>query len=120
MEDNEINLEIETEILKELDFSVDTAVNGKLAMEKIAGSAPGEYDLVLMDIQMPVMDGWQAAREIRQLNNPVPIIALSANVSSDDIAAVRDAGMNEHIAKPLDIPQLMEHMNYWLKKDHSE
>ena len=108
VEDNEINLEIETEILKELDFSVDTAVNGKLAMEKIAGSAPGEYDLVLMDIQMPVMDGWQAAREIRQLNNPVPIIALSANVFESDVRKSMESGMNAHLPKPLDVEQLLE------------
>ena len=94
--------------MKELDFSVDTAVNGKLAMEKIAGSAPGEYDLVLMDIQMPVMDGWQAAREIRQLNNPVPIIALSANVFESDVRKSMESGMNAHLPKPLDVEQLLE------------
>ena len=80
----------------------------------------GYYDLILMDIQMPVMNGFEATRAIRKLPRAdaakIPIIALSANVSTEDIAATRESGMNGHLAKPLDIPQLMERMAYWLNK----
>ena len=80
----------------------------------------GYYDLILMDIQMPVMNGLKATRAIRKLPREdaadIPIIALSANVSAEDIAAGREAGMNGHLAKPLDIPKLMEEMEYWMRK----
>lgn len=114
VEDNEINLEIETEILSELGFTVDTAENGKIAVDKIKNSAEGEYALVLMDIQMPVMDGRKATEEIRRLENPalsgIPIIALSANALSSDRQLSIECGMNAHLAKPLDIPILLETM----------
>ena len=112
VEDNEINLEIETEILQDLGFEIDSAVNGKIAVDKLRQASPGEFDLVLMDIQMPVMDGWQAAEEIRRLDNPkiscIPIIALSANVFESDIRKSIESGMNAHIPKPLDVGLLME------------
>ncbi len=112
VEDNEINLEIETEILQDLGFDIDSAVNGKIAVDKLRQATPGEFDLVLMDIQMPVMDGWQAAEEIRRLDNPkiscIPIIALSANVFESDIRKSIESGMNAHIPKPLDVGLLME------------
>jgi len=112
VEDNEINLEIEMEILKDLGFTVDTALDGQIAVEKIRQASSGEYGLILMDIQMPVMDGWQAAREIRQLDNPrlasIPIIALSANVFENDIRQSMESGMNAHLPKPLDVDLLME------------
>ena len=79
----------------------------------------GYYDLILMDIQMPVMNGFEATRAIRKLPRSdaatIPIIALSANVSAEDMASARESGMNEHLAKPLAIPKLMERMGYWLK-----
>ena len=78
----------------------------------------GYYDLILMDIQMPVMNGFEATRAIRKLPRAdaatIPILALSANASPEDIATSRESGMNGHIAKPLDIPRLIERMEYWL------
>ena len=110
-EDNEINLEIAVEILQDLGFTVDTAANGAIALEKISQAAPGDYDLVLMDIQMPVMDGWEAARAIRRLENPslahIPIVALSANVFESDIRTSIESGMDAHLPKPIDIPLLL-------------
>ena len=112
VEDNELNLEIETEILESLDFTVDTARDGKEAVEKVRACAAGDYDLVLMDIQMPVMDGWEATRAIRALPDPeqagIPIVALSANVFDSDVRQSMDAGMDAHLAKPIDIPLLLE------------
>ena len=111
VEDNEINLEIETELLQDAGFIVDTAVNGRIALDKIKQSKPGDYDLILMDIQMPVMDGYHAARAIRQIADPalcsIPIIALSANAFEEDRKRAEESGMNAHIAKPIDIPQLL-------------
>lgn len=114
VEDNAINLEIETEILEELGFIVETAVDGSVAVEKITQSPAEAYDLILMDIQMPIMDGWQAARAIRRLEDPVraniPIIALSANVFESDIKKSLESGMDAHLAKPIDIPLLLKTM----------
>ncbi len=111
VEDNEINLEIETELLEEAGFFIDTATDGSDAVEKVSASRPGDYDLVLMDIQMPVMDGRQAARAIRGLKDPVlagiPIIALSANAFESDIRASIESGMDAHLTKPLDFPMLL-------------
>lgn len=112
VEDNEINLEIQTELLRQQGFLIDTATDGSLAVEKITCSKPGDYDLILMDIQMPVMDGWQAAKAIRKLDNRelahIPIIALSANAFESDKRTSLESGMNAHLTKPLDIPQLLE------------
>lgn len=112
VEDNEINLEIEVELLQDAGFLVDTAVNGAIGVEKVKQSKPGEYALVLMDIQMPVMDGYQAARAIRALDNPalsgIPIAALSANTFEEDRRMSKESGMNEHLAKPVNMPQLLE------------
>lgn len=112
VEDNMINLEIETEILQGLGFFIETAVNGSIAVEKLENSKPGDFDLVLMDIQMPVMDGRQAARAIRRLKNPlladIPIIALSANAFESDKQLSIESGMNAHLTKPIDIPLLLE------------
>lgn len=112
VEDNEINLEIETALLQGLGFSIETAVNGKLAFETIKNSAPGEYALVLMDIQMPVMDGRQASRLIRSLENPIlariPIVALSANAFENDKRLSIESGMNAHLTKPIDVPLLLD------------
>ena len=112
VEDNEVNREIASLILTEFGFQLDTAVNGKDAYEKVAASKPGDYDAVLMDIQMPVMNGYEATKAIRGLDNPelaqIPIIAMTANAFTEDIQAAKDAGMNSHIAKPLDIEKMIE------------
>lgn len=110
-EDNEINREIAESILTEAGFSVESVEDGAAALEAVRSSPPGTYDLVLMDIQMPVMNGWQAAEAIRALPDPVlariPIVALSANVFESDIQRSRDAGMEAHLAKPIDVPRLL-------------
>ncbi len=112
VEDNEINLEIQTELLREQGFLIDTATDGSIAVKKIAGSKPGNYDLILIDIQMPIMNGWQATKTIRKLDNPelahIPIIALSANAFESDRRTSIESGMNAHLTKPIDIPQLSE------------
>lgn len=112
VDDNEINLEIETELLKELGFRVETASNGKEAVDRVEASFPGEFAFVLMDIQMPVMDGREAAEKIRRLDDPVlariPIIALSANAFESDRRLSSESGMNAHLTKPIDVPILLE------------
>ena len=119
-EDNEINREIATLVLEEAGFRLDTAVNGAEALQKVASSQPGDYDLILMDIQMPVMDGYEAARSIRALPNPalaeIPIIAMTANAFTEDIRAAEAAGMNGHIAKPIDVPKMMETLRAVLRR----
>ncbi|MCM1186238.1 MAG: ATP-binding protein [Lachnoclostridium sp.] len=106
VDDNEINLEIENEVLKDAGFLVDTAEDGSIAVEKVRQSTPGFYDLILMDIQMPIMDGYHATRAIRALSNPelanIPIVAVSANAFYEDKRAALESGMNAHLAKPLD------------------
>lgn len=107
VDDNELNLEIETELLQEIGLSVDCARNGQEAVDKVVHAPSGAYALILMDIQMPVMDGYDATRTIRRLPDPVrshiPIIALSANTFDEDRRKSMESGMNAHIAKPLDM-----------------
>lgn len=118
VEDNELNQEIAMELIGEMDVMVECAADGRKGLQRFAEMPAGYYDMILMDIQMPVMNGFDATRAIRKLPRPdaaaIPIIALSANTSADDIAASQEAGMNGHIAKPLDIPQLKQRMRYWL------
>ena len=114
VEDNEINCEIVQYILQDAGAKVVTAGNGKIAVDVFASSDPGTFDCILMDLMMPVMSGYEAARMIRSLNRPdaqVPIIALSANAFDEDIALSKDAGMNEHLAKPVDIRKMFKVMN---------
>lgn len=112
VDDNEINLEIEKEILQEYGFKIITAENGNEAVEKIKTSASGEFGLILMDVQMPVMNGLEATTAIRNLDNPIlsaiPIIALSANAFESDRKRSIESGMNAHLTKPLDIPVLLD------------
>lgn len=110
VEDNEINREIAEELLRDRGYLVDSAENGSRGVELLKASKPGFYSVVLMDIMMPVMDGYEASRAIRQLENQthaqIPIVALSANVFPEDYQKSQDAGMNAHVAKPVDIEQL--------------
>ena len=112
VDDIEVNREIAKMLLESEGFIVDTAGDGSEAVEKVAASKPGDYDAILMDIQMPIMNGYEAAKKIRELENPklanVPIIAMTANAFSEDVKAALDAGMNAHIAKPIDVPKMME------------
>ena len=107
VEDNEINCEIVEFILEQAGAKVITANNGRAAVDEFTASEPGMFDCILMDLMMPVMSGYEAARVIRGLNRSdaktIPIIALSANAFDEDIAMAKDAGMNEHLAKPVDI-----------------
>ena len=112
VEDNEINCEIVEYILIEAGAEVVTANDGKAAVDAFAASAPGAFDCVLMDLMMPVMSGYEASRVIRGLDRPdavsVPIIALSANTFEEDVALAKDAGMNDHLAKPVDIRKMLQ------------
>ncbi len=112
VEDNALNREIAIAILEDAGFELDVAEDGTVAVEKIAASRPGRYDLVLMDIQMPIMNGYEATRRIRALGDKakaaVPIYAMTANAFEEDRQKAMDAGLNGHIAKPIDVKNLMD------------
>ena len=115
VEDNELNREIAQEILREYGFRVDPAENGAVAVEKVSTAAPGSYDLVLMDVQMPVMDGYTATRQIRALENPalagVPILAMTANAFDEDRRRAMESGMNGFLSKPIVIGDLVQELH---------
>ena len=117
-EDNELNREIAVELLETHGLLIDTAENGSIAVNKFEASAPGEYAGILMDIQMPVMDGYKATKMIRSLEREdartIPILALTANAFASDIGKAHSVGMNDHIAKPIDIEILMEILRQWI------
>ena len=112
VEDNELNQEIAVEILQEAGFAVDVADDGSVAVKRMKEAKPGQYDLILMDIQMPVMNGYEATKQIRALENSdianIPIIAMTANAFDEDKKAALEAGMNGHMAKPIDVSRLLE------------
>lgn len=118
VEDNEINLEIEKEILQGIGFVLETAINGSIAVDKLKHAKPGYFSLVLMDIQMPVMNGYEASKAIRKLEDPamskIPIIALSANAFESDKQMSLESGMNEHLTKPIDVPLLLNTISQFL------
>ena len=111
VEDNELNSEIAVEILNEYGFLVDTAKNGAEAVEKVKNSTPGNYDLVLMDVQMPVMNGYEATKEIRALDNPalagITILAMTANAFDEDRKKALECGMDGFLSKPIVIEELI-------------
>ena len=115
VEDNELNREIAQEILREYGFRVDTAENGAVAVEKVCTAAPGSYDLVLMDVQMPVMDGYTATRKIRALDDParakIPILAMTANAFDEDRCNALESGMNGFLSKPIVISDLVQELH---------
>ena len=119
VEDNELNREIATMILEEAGFKVDEADDGTVALEKIKAASEGDYDVILMDIQMPLMNGYEATRQIRALDTEIsriPIVAMTANSFEEDRKAALDAGMDEHVGKPIDIDRLKEALNKVLAK----
>lgn len=116
-EDNDLNWEIAEDLLSEAGFELERAENGKICVEKFEQSQPGYFDVVLMDIRMPIMNGYDAAKAIRALERPdaeLPIIAMTADAFSDDIQRCLDCGMNEHVAKPIDVNRLTQLLRKYL------
>ena len=120
VEDNDLNMEIAEFMLQNEGASVIKAADGRQAVETFAASRPGDIDVILMDVMMPVMDGLEAARRIRALNRPdaktIPIFAMTANAFADDVERSRSAGMNEHLTKPLDAAALVKMIGKYVKK----
>ena len=119
VEDNEMNREIAKDVLNDAGFEVDTAEDGTIAVEKMTNARPGQYDLILMDVQMPIMDGYEATKRIRSMENPdvanIPILAMTANAFEEDRQNAIAAGMNEHLAKPIDIEKLVNTLAKFIK-----
>jgi CheY-like chemotaxis protein len=119
VEDIEVNREIAKAILTEIGLDVADANDGTVAVKKFEESPQNHFDLILMDVQMPIMNGYEATRAIRALDRPdaktVPIVAMTANAFDEDKANAFNAGMNDHLAKPLDIPKLLETLTKYLK-----
>lgn len=117
-EDNEINAEIITFLLQKCGAEVDLAINGEEAVKKFAESAVGSYDLILMDIQMPIMNGLEASKLIRAMERPdakdILIVGVSANAFSEDVQKAKQNGMNEYISKPIDMSKLFEAIKKYL------
>ncbi len=120
VEDNELNMEIAETFLKDAGATVTRAINGQQAVYLFAENPPGRFDVILMDVMMPIMNGYEATRKIRAMERPdaktIPIIAMTANAFVEDIQESREAGMNEHIAKPLDIAKVIATIRRYLKK----
>ncbi len=120
VEDNDLNAEIATEILEMMNLTVERAENGLAAVQRFTESPQGWYDLIFMDIQMPVMNGYESTSSIRRSTHPdatrIPIVAMTANAFAEDVRDAENAGMNAHIAKPLEIEKLRDVLGHWLKK----
>jgi CheY-like chemotaxis protein len=118
VEDNELNMEIATEILNMTKVTVESAMDGDVAVDMVKANEKGYYDLIFMDVQMPRMDGYEATRIIRKLDDglgaDVPIIAMTANAFSEDVQKALNAGMNEHVSKPLDLKSLASILKKWV------
>lgn len=119
VEDIEVNREIAKAVLQEIGLEVEDADDGTVALQKVKDAPPNHYDIILMDVQMPIMNGYDATRAIRALDRPdahkVPIVAMTANAFEEDKENALKSGMNDHLAKPLDIPKLLETLNKYLK-----
>ncbi|MDE6622188.1 MAG: response regulator [Lachnospiraceae bacterium] len=110
VEDNELNLDIVQEVLKERGLIVTGAENGQIAVDLFGENPPGTFDVILMDMHMPVLDGVEATKQIRAMERPdaktIPILALTANDCEEDIRRTREAGMNDHLTKPFDMEKI--------------
>ncbi len=118
-EDNDLNWEIAEDILSEAGFELERAENGQVCVDMFQSSTPNYYDIILMDIRMPVMNGYDATKNIRALQREdvnLPIIAMTADAFSDDIQHALESGMNEHVSKPIDIDRLIQILAKYLKK----
>ena len=119
-EDNEINAEILSELLNIEGVSCEIVENGKIASERFADSEEGKFDAILMDVQMPVMNGYEATRAIRALKRDdavqIPIIAMTANAFAEDVKEALNAGMNAHVAKPIDMKLLKKTLYQWIQR----
>ena len=119
VEDNELNLEIVTEVLRERGLVVTSAENGQIAVDLFSSSPPGTFDVILMDMHMPVMGGVEAAKRIRAMDHgdaqTIPILALTANDFEEDIRQTREAGMNDHLTKPFDMEKIFSALAAYAK-----
>ena len=119
VEDNELNIEVATELLDVVGIQVEQALNGELAVQCVQEHEPGYFDLIFMDIQMPVMNGYEAAKAIRASDREdlkkIPIIAMTADAFADDIRKAEESGMNGHISKPVDIEKLEDALKKWIQ-----
>ena len=120
-EDNQLNLEIAVALLESAGAAVDQVSDGRAAVRVFVQSPPGTYDMILLDVQMPVLDGHGAARAIRACPRPdaarIPIFAMTANAFAEDVAAAKAAGMNEHVAKPIDAEALYALLDAYFRRD---
>ena len=118
VEDNEMNREIAETILEQHGFVIDTAVDGQDAVDKFTAEPSGTYKAILMDVQMPVLDGYGATKAIRRSSHPeaetIPIIAVTADVFTDDVARVMACGMNDYLSKPIDFDKLLAKLRKYM------
>ena len=117
-EDNELNWEVARELLSDLEMELDWAENGQICVAKFENSTVGYYDAVIMDVRMPVMDGYEATTIIRGLEREdanIPIIAMTADAFSEDIQKCLECGMNDHLAKPIDVQAVTYKLKKYLK-----
>ena len=120
-EDNDLNWEILEELLSDAGMELEWAENGKICVEKLQSSEPGTYDAILMDVRMPIMNGYEATREIRALNHPdaqnIPIIAMTADAFSEDIQKCLESGMNAHTAKPINLDEVLSLLKKYIMQE---
>ncbi len=117
-EDNAMNMEVTKKILGSVHLTVDSVLNGRAAVSKFENAPPGTYKAILMDVQMPEMDGYEATQTIRASSHPeagtIPIIAMTADAFAENVAQALAAGMNDHVSKPIDMPKLFGILNQYI------